>query len=177
MALALRDEIVPFSLPATDGTRVSPEDLVDPRVLGVIFWCNHCPYVKAWEGRVIALQREYSGKGVQFVLVSSNDPVAYPDDSFAQMGARVSEKAYPFPYVFDESQQVAHAYGATRTPEAFLFGPDRTLRYHGAIDDNFEDPDAVTHNYLRDAIEALLEDKDPPVASTAPVGCTIKWKA
>ncbi len=175
--MALGDRMVPFSLPATDGTQVSAEEITEPRVVGIVFWCNHCPYVRAWEDRLIALQREFSARGVQFVLISSNDPLAYPNDSFANMGARASDKAYPFPYLFDESQQVARAYGAMRTPEVFLFGPDRTLRYHGAIDDNFEDPNGVTHAYLSDAIEALLADREPPVASTSPVGCTIKWKA
>ncbi len=105
-----------------------------------------------------------------------NDPVAYPDDSFEAMTSRAREKAYPFPYLFDETQDVARRFGATRTPEVFLFDRERVLRYHGAPDDNFEDPVAVTHSYVRNAIEALLAGRDPATAATPPKGCSIKWK-
>jgi thiol-disulfide isomerase/thioredoxin len=176
MPLALRDRLVSFSLPATDGATVSSDQFADAPVLAVVFWCNHCPYVKAWEDRMIALQREYADRGVRFVMINSNDPAAYPDDSFAAMQARARDKAYPFPYLFDEAQDVARAFGATRTPEIFLFDRGRTLRYHGAPDDNFEDPNAVAHHYLRDAIEALLTGRDPATVATPPKGCSIKWK-
>ncbi|MDR7520392.1 MAG: thioredoxin family protein [Armatimonadota bacterium] len=176
MPLALRERLIPFSLPATDGTVVSTDEYADRPILAVIFWCNHCPYVKAWEDRVIALQREYAGRGVQFLLVNSNDPVKYPEDSLEAMQARAREKAYPFPYLFDESQEIARRFGATRTPEVFLFDRDRILRYHGAPDDNYEDPAAVTAPYLRDAIDALLAGREPAVTATPPRGCTIKWK-
>ena len=176
MPLALRERLVPFSLPATDGVTVSSEQFAGTPVLGVVFWCNHCPYVKAWEDRMIALQRAYTGRGVQLVMISSNDPAAYPDDSFEAMKTRVGEKAYPFPYLFDETQEVARRFGATRTPEVFLFDRARVLRYHGAPDDNFEDPAAVTHHYVRDAIDALLADREPGNTATPPKGCSIKWK-
>jgi peroxiredoxin len=176
MTLALRERLIPFSLPAADGTTVSTDQFTDRPVLGVVFWCNHCPYVKAWEDRMIALQHEYSGRGVQFVLINSNDPAKYPDDSFEAMKTHSREKAYPFPYLFDEAQEVAREYGATRTPEIFLFDRDRALRYHGAPDDNFENPNAVTARYLRDAVEALLAGRAPETTSTPPKGCTIKWK-
>ncbi|MBM3470855.1 MAG: thioredoxin family protein [Armatimonadetes bacterium] len=176
MPLAIGDRIVPFSLPATDGSTVSADQFADRAVLGVIFWCNHCPYVKAWEDRLIAIQREYAEKGVQMVMISSNDPVAYPDDSFDAMRSHAREKAYPFPYLFDESQQVARSYGATRTPEVFLFDRERVLRYHGAPDDNFERPEEVTSRYLRDALDALLAGGTPAEATTPPKGCTIKWR-
>jgi len=176
MPLAIGDRIVPFSLPATDGSTVSADGFADRAVLGVVFWCNHCPYVKAWEDRLIAIQREYAGQGVQMIMISSNDPVAYPDDSFEAMGALAREKAYPFPYLFDESQQIARSYGATRTPEVFLFDRERVLRYHGAPDDNFESPELVTSHYLRDALDALLAGRTPTEATTPPRGCTIKWR-
>jgi peroxiredoxin len=176
MTLAIRERLIPFSLPATDGTTVSAEQFADTPVLGVVFWCNHCPYVKAWEDRMIALQRDFAARGVQFVLINSNDPVKYPDDSFDAMKAWAREKGYPFPYLFDESQEVARKYGATRTPEIFLFDRTRTLRYHGAPDDNFEDPNAVSARYLKDAVDALLAGRDPATTSTPPKGCTIKWK-
>jgi peroxiredoxin len=176
MTLAIRERLVPFSLPATDGTTVSADRYADRPVLGVIFWCNHCPYVKAWEDRVIALQREYAPRGVQFILISSNDPAKYPADSFDAMKVVAREKAYPFPYVFDETQEVARNYGAERTPEVFLFDRGRALRYHGAPDDNYENPDAAAAHYLQDAIEALLAGRDPSTTDTPPKGCTIKWK-
>ena len=176
MPLALRERLVPFSLPATDGTTVSAEQFADRPVLAVAFWCNHCPYVKAWEDRMSALQREYTRRGVQFVMINSNDAVKHPDDSFDAMKTRAREKAYPFPYLSDESQEVARKFGATRTPEIFLFDASRTLRYHGAPDDNFENPDAVSVPYLKDAIEAILAGRDPVTTTTPPKGCTIKWK-
>ena len=176
MPLGLRERLLSFSLPATDGSTVSSEQLAAAPVLGVVFWCNHCPYVKAWEDRMIALQREYAGRGVRFVMISSNDPVAFPDDSFPAMQTRAREKAYPFPYLFDETQEVAKTFGATRTPEIFLFDRERVLRYHGAPDDNMEDAAAVIHRYLRDAIDALLSGRDPATSATPPKGCSIKWK-
>jgi peroxiredoxin len=176
MALALRERLQPFALRATDGTIVTPEQFAGAAVLGVIFWCNHCPYVKAWEDRIIALQRAYADRGVQFVLINSNDPIAYPDDSFEAMQRRAREKQYPFPYLVDETQEVARRYGATRTPEVFLFDRNRELRYHGAPDDNVEDPAAVRAHYLRDAIDALLAGRDPEPTETPPRGCTIKWR-
>ncbi|HEY8497996.1 MAG TPA: thioredoxin family protein [Limnochordales bacterium] len=175
-ALKIGDPIIDFELTATDGKRYKPASFADKPVLGVVFWCNHCPYVQAWEQRVIDIQRRYAGRGVQLVLISSNDPVQYPQDSFDEMARRAREKAYPFPYLYDETQQVARAYGATRTPEIFLFDRERRLRYHGRPDDNYEDPAAVTRHYLRDAIEAVLAGREPAVAETEPQGCTIKWK-
>jgi len=174
--LRLGDRAVPFTLPGVDGRSYSLDYFAGKKVAGVIFWCNHCPYVQAWEDRVLDLQRQYRPKGVEFVLVSSNDPLHYPDDSFDAMKRRAQEKNYPCPYLFDESQEVARAYGATRTPEVFLFDGELLLRYHGRPDDNYEDPARVRQNYLRDAIEALLAGQLPAVGETAPQGCTIKWR-
>ena len=166
-----------FSLRGVDGKTYSLAHFAGKKVAGVIFWCNHCPYVQAWEERVLELQRRYRPSGVELVLISSNDPQQYPDDSFEAMQRRARDKAYPMPYLFDETQEVARAYGATRTPEVFLFDADLVLRYHGRPDDNFEDPAAVRQHYLRDAIEALLAGRTPAVAETPPQGCTIKWRA
>jgi peroxiredoxin len=175
MALALESQLISFSLKSTDGKIAYPADYT-AKVLGVIFSCNHCPYARAWEGRLIQAQRDYASRGVQFLLINSNDPAKYPDDSFENMQVRAKKLRYPFPYLFDETQEVARRYGATRTPEIFLFDERRVLRYHGAPDDNYENPRAVRQPYLRDAIDALLASKQPPVADTPPVGCTIKWK-
>ncbi len=176
MSLRIGDKAIDFTLPCTDGHEHSLSDWQDRPVLVVIFSCNHCPYAQAWEQRIIDLQAQFKSQGVKFAVINANDPVKYPADSFDEMKKRAREKGYNFPYLWDESQEVARAYGATRTPEVFVFDADRRLRYHGAVDDNFEDPSAVQQHYLRDAIAALLAGEEPPVAETPPVGCTIKWK-
>ncbi len=176
MTLATNESIVSFSLPGVDGKTYSPESLAGASAVAVIFWCNHCPYVRAWEERVIALQRDYAARGVRFLLINSNDPAKYPEDSFEKMQERAREKGYPFPYLFDESQAVARGYGATRTPEVFLFDGDQELVYHGAPDDNYDEPAAVQHQYFRDALEAVLAGRAPTPAETAARGCTIKWR-
>lgn len=174
--LALESRLIPFALKGTDGRVHRADDAAKAKVLGVIFHCNHCPYAQAWESRLIQVQRDYAGRGVQLVLINANDPVKYPGDSFEQMQRRAQDKQYPFPYLVDETQDVAKQYGATRTPEVFLFDEKRILRYHGAPDDNYEDVNAVRHPYLRDALDALLAGTPPKVRETKPVGCTIKWK-
>lgn len=174
--LKFGDSAPTFSLKGVDGQIHSLDELKGKKGTAVIFSCNHCPYVKAYEDRMIQLAKEYQPKGISFVLINANDPVKYPEDSFENMQKRAREKGYPFPYLWDETQEVARAYGAERTPEAFLFDSELKLRYHGAIDDHWEDPAKVTKQYLRDAVEALLSGQEPEVEETAPVGCTIKWK-
>jgi peroxiredoxin len=142
----------------------------------VIFSCNHCPYVRAWEDRLVQIQADYEAKGAQLVAINANDESKYPDDSFSKMKERAIEKKFNFPYLRDESQEVASAYGAQRTPEVFLFDKSGTLRYHGVVDDNYDEPAAVKRKYLRDALDAVLSGKVPLTAETMPVGCSIKWK-
>ncbi|MFQ5796141.1 MAG: thioredoxin family protein [Candidatus Bipolaricaulia bacterium] len=165
-----------FNLPGVDGQNYSLQDFSGKQAVAVIFSCNHCPYVKAYEDRLIAVQREYADRDVALVAINANDDSQYPDDSFDNMVTRANQKGFPFPYLRDESQQVAQAYGAQRTPEIFLFDSDLRLRYHGRPDDNWEDPDRVEQPYFRDAIEALLNGEEVPVPKTEPIGCTIKWK-
>ena len=174
--LALESRLIPFALKGTDGRVHRAEEAAKAKVFGVIFHCNHCPYAQAWESRLIQVQRDYAGRGVQLVLINANDPVKYPGDSFEQMQRRAEDKQYPFPYLVDETQDIAKQYGATRTPEIFLFDEKRILRYHGAPDDNYEDVNAVRQPYLRDALDALLAGTPPKIRETKPVGCTIKWK-
>ncbi|MBM3451239.1 MAG: thioredoxin family protein [Armatimonadetes bacterium] len=164
-----------FELPGTDGKVHRLSDFASGPFV-VIFSCNHCPYAQAWEGRLIELQRAFVARGVRFVVVNANDAAEYPDDSFPRMRERAQEKGYNFPYLCDETQWVARAYGAQRTPEVFLFDLGGRLRYHGAVDDNYDDPGAVKQPYLSAAIEAVLAGEEPPVAETRAVGCTIKWK-
>jgi peroxiredoxin len=176
MALSIGADLIPFALPATDGNTHSTADYADNAALAVVFTCNHCPYVLAWEDRLIAAQKDYADKGVQFLMICSNDAEKYPTDSFDAMRTHADEKGFPFPYLHDESQAIAQAYGAERTPEIFLFDTAGKLQYHGAPDDNYEQPEAVQQTFLRDALDAVLAGETPATASTPPKGCTIKWK-
>lgn len=176
MGLNIGDKAITFDLPGVDGKTYALDDFSDKNAVVVIFTCNHCPYVLAWEDRLLDIQREYADKGVQLVGICANDPVKYPADSFENMQKHAQEKGFNFPYLHDESQQVATAYGAERTPEIFLFDGGGTLRYHGTIDDNYDNPNAVQQTYFRDALDAVLAGQDPATPNTAPVGCTIKWK-
>ncbi|MCX7797681.1 MAG: thioredoxin family protein [Melioribacter sp.] len=164
-----------FNLPGVDGKTYSLNSFNDKEALIVIFSCNHCPYVRAYEDRIIQIQNDYKDR-LQIVAINSNDTTDYPEDSFEEMIKRAKEKNFPFPYLRDETQQVAKAYGATHTPEIFLFDKERKLVFHGKIDDNWQDPSKVKTPYLRNAIEELLAGKQISVPETFTIGCTIKWK-
>jgi hypothetical protein len=170
MTLALGTEIVPFSLPGVDGAEHGPRP---GRRTIVAMWCNHCPYVQAWESRFDALVR--ANPGVDAIAINANDPVSHPGDGFEAMRERASARGFGFAYVQDESQETARAYGGERTPEIFLFDEDGHLRYHGAIDDSWEEH-AVSQRYLEDALAALDAGRDPEPAETMPVGCTVKYR-
>jgi peroxiredoxin len=176
MTLTLGSEAPSFDLPGVDGGKHSLADYADAPALAVIWSCNHCPYVQAWEGRMMAIQRDYADRGVRLVAVNSNDVDRYPEDSFEEMTARAERLGFNFDYLFDEDQTVARAYEPERTPEVFLFDRDRRLVYHGAIDDS-RDEDLVQRHHLREALDAVLEGRQPAVAETPPVGCTMKWKS
>ena len=165
-----------FSLPATNGQTYSLSSFKDAKLLVISFTCNHCPYALGVEDRFIRLAKTYSSRGVSFVAISANDAVKYPDDSFANMKARAELKQYPFPYLYDEPQTTAKAYGAVCTPHIFVFDADRKLIYEGRIDDNWKDESAVKHHDLRDALEAALNNRSVPSPQTNPMGCSIKWK-
>jgi len=164
-----------FRLPTTAGTTVDLAELSDAEIVVVAFWCNHCPYVQAWEGRMNMIAQDYSDHGVSVVAINANDPATYPADDFPAMVDRSRERDYAFAYAQDLHQDVARAYDAERTPEVFVLDRERRVRYHGAIDDAVEAGDARAA-YLRDAIDALLAGRAPEVTDTPPVGCTIKWR-
>lgn len=175
MTIELGSEAPNFELPGVDGYNHALGEYGDAKVLVLVQYCNHCPYVLAWEERLMAIARDYSYEAVRIVAINSNDVANYPEDSFERMKERAEKLGFPFDYLFDEDQSLAKALGAERTPEVFLFDQQRRLRYHGAIDDSRDD-NMVSRNYLRDSLNAVLDGGDPPVAETEPVGCTVKWK-
>ncbi|OFX18160.1 alkyl hydroperoxide reductase [archaeon RBG_16_50_20] len=174
--LKIGDKAISFKLPGVDDKVHSLDEYAGKNGLAVIFSCNHCPYVRAWEDRMVQIQADYAGKGIQLVAINANDDTKYPDDSFPKMKERSREKKFNYPYLRDETQEVARAYGAERTPEVFLFDKGLTLHYHGAIDDNYDNPSAVKEHYLRGALDAMLSGKPLSTSETKPVGCTVKWK-
>ena len=158
-----------------DGKKYAQTDFTN-QILIIVFSCNHCPYVQAYEDRMMQLQRDYRQKDVQLVAINSNDERNYPDDSFEKMVERAEKQAFNFPYLRDQEQKVAESFGATHTPQFFLFNGKRTLRYSGNRDDNWKEPDLVKERYLRDAIDALLLGNEIKIQETFSIGCTIKWK-
>jgi peroxiredoxin len=159
-----------------DGREVSIAEVAGKEGTLVIFSCNHCPFVKAWEGRIASIGNAAKGKGIGVIVINSNDPSAYPEDGFAEMQKRAQQLGLTFPYVVDATSDVARAYGATKTPEAFLFDKDGKLVYHGAVDDSKE-ADKVTQHYLQDAIDGLVGGKEIATKDTKFVGCSIKFRA
>jgi thiol-disulfide isomerase/thioredoxin len=165
----------PFALPGTDDKTHSLADFAEDVVV-VAVSCNHCPYVIAYEPRLVALAKRYQEKGAAFVAVNANDATRYPDDGMEPMKARARERGFPFPDLRDDSQAIVRALGARFTPELYVFDRERKLRYHGRIDDNHRDESKVTSKDLENALDALLAGKDPPVVETVAFGCSVKWK-
>lgn len=165
-----------FKLPGTDGNLYSLNTFKDKKGIVVMFTCNHCPYVKAYEDRIKSIQADYKEKGVQVITINSNDSDQYEDDSFEMMKVRSNEKDFNFPYLRDEDQSAARAYGATHTPQTFVFNQNRKLVYEGKIDDNWQDENKVSVKYLRNAIDEMLSSREVSVPETFSIGCTIKWK-
>ena len=165
-----------FSLQGVDGKSHSLQDYAQSSVLVVMFICNHCPYVKAIENRLIKLSKAFTVKDVVFVGINSNDQVRYPADSFKNMKIRAEEKQYPFEYLADESQSVAKAFGAVCTPDIFVFNKDRKLCYRGRLDDSPRNHAAVKSEDLKKAILAILTEKPVAEPQHASMGCSMKWK-
>ena len=163
-----------FNLKATDNNFYKLSSFSDKKILIVMFTCNHCPFVKAYEDRLISIQEDYSNRSVSLVAINSIETINYPEDTFEKMQIRVNEKSYNFPYLRDEDQNVASSYGASFTPEIFVFDISRKLRYHGRIDDN-KDQTVVTSNDLRNALDEILTDKEVTNPETHAIGCSIKW--
>jgi len=165
-----------FSLPGVDGKTYSLGSFADAELLVVVFTCNHCPYAKASEDRLIEIHRHYRDRGVELVAINPNDDEKYPDDSFDKMKERAASKGFSFPYLRDESQEVARAYDAACTPDIFVFDRDRKLVYNGRIDDNWQEPEKVTRRDLRAVLDAALEGRTVDFEHVPSMGCSIKWK-
>jgi peroxiredoxin len=175
--LKINDKMPVFkNLPGVDGKKYSSEDYADKKILVVIFSCNHCPYVKAYEERMISFQKSYGDRGVQLVAINSNETKNYPEDNFDEMVKNAKKKNFNFIYLRDEDQTVADAFGATHTPEFFVFDDKRSLCYHGKMDDNWQNPTAVKDKYLHEAVDAILNSKEVKTPETFSIGCTIKWR-
>jgi len=167
-----------FDLLGTDGRRYRLENIQGAKATVVVFSCNHCPYVIMNEERLIAIARKYAPLGVGMAFINANDAANYPEDSYASMKERARDKNYPFPYLHDETQQTAKVYGATHTPQIFVFDRTLHLAYAGGVDDdnNHSARKTAEHHYLTDALDDLIADRPVRLAETRALGCTIKWK-
>jgi peroxiredoxin len=177
VTLQLGERAPNFELPDVEGGRHALGG-DEPAPATLVYWtCNHCPYALAWHERMLDLARDYAGRGVRTFAINSNDAGRYPADSLAAMAERVREEGgWPHPYLHDESQQVARAWGAEKTPHLFVLDADLRLRYRGAPDADCEDPSQGAA-WARSALDAVLAGEDPDPAETPAVGCGVKWRA
>jgi peroxiredoxin len=167
----------PFRLPATDGRTYGLSDVAGTNGTVVAFICNHCPYVKAVGGRMVADAKTLAAEGIGFVAISANDASGYPEDSFANMKLFAAKHGFPFPYLYDESQAVARAYDAACTPEFYGVSPAGTIEYHGRLDEGRKEaPSAGAKRELLDAMRLIAKTGKGPSGQVAAVGCSIKWK-
>jgi peroxiredoxin len=172
-------EAIDFNLKNIDGKMYALKNDKKAKGFIVLFTCNHCPYAVAYEDRIIALNNQYKKLGYPVVAINPNDSVAYPDDSYSNMIKRAKEKGFDFPYLLDESQAIAKAYGALKTPHVYLLqkvNKKLVVQYIGAIDDNYENASEVKEKYLENALNSLLKNEEVKVKSTKAIGCGIKWK-
>ena len=180
MALNIGDKALDYTLKnANDeigGLSLNLQQSTGEKGLVIVFECNHCPYVVASIERMNNMSDYCNSKQIGFVGINSNDASVYANDSFEHMVKR-AKNGMPYPYLYDETQEVAHSYGAKRTPEFFLFNSENTLVYRGRMDDSPRDPTQATTSELKDAIDAMLDERTPPVSETESIGCSVKWKA
>ena len=174
--LQIGDPAPDFKLPGVDDREYTLASFKESKLLVVVFSCNHCPFVIGCEDRLNLFFADYSPRGVGMVAINSNETVGHPSDSFENMVRRAKDKGFGFAYVRDESQQVAVEYGALRTPHFYVFDHDRKLRYTGRMDDNPRNPGLEKTHELRDAVDALLDGRQPAVPVTNPIGCNVKWQ-
>jgi peroxiredoxin len=169
------DKAMDFSLKNVNGEMVSMDDYDEAKGFMIIFTCNSCPYSVAYEDRIIALHEKYAGKGVPVIAINPNDDEKSPKDSFDKMIVRAKEKEFPFPYVYDETQEITKAYGATNTPHVYVLDANRIVKYIGAIDNNTKSAKDADKKYVEQAVDAVLNGTEIPEKKTKAIGCTIKW--
>ncbi len=173
------DEATDFKLKNIDGKMVSLSDYKSAKGFIVIFTCNHCPYAKKYEDRIIALDKMYKNQGYPVIAINPNDPQVQPQDGFNEMIQRAKEKGFTFPYLLDDGQKIYPQYGATKTPHVFVLKKENgknIVKYIGAIDNNYEDANDVSEYYVQDAVNSLLKNEEVKTAKTVAIGCTIKVK-
>lgn len=170
------DTAADFKLKNVDGKFVSLSDFKAAKGFIVIFDCNTCPYSKAYNERIIALNNKYASNGFPVVAINSNDASQSSGDSYDEMVKIAKKKEYNFPYLIDETQSVAKSFGATNTPHVFVLTKELKVTYIGAIDDNARKPESVTKKYVEDMVDALLAGRAVSVTKTKAIGCGIKWK-
>lgn len=165
-----------FQLKDVEGRKFDTQEIPDENGIVLMFICNHCPYVQAIEDRLIDLGREYKDKKVSFFAICSNDPTDHPEDAPQELLRRSREKSYPFPYLVDENQDVAKAFGAVCTPDLFVYDEKKHLFYRGRLDDSWKAPEKVKKRDLSVALDLMLDRQPPPQDQIPSMGCSIKWK-
>ncbi|WP_343611317.1 thioredoxin family protein [Chryseobacterium oranimense] len=174
------DEAADFKLKNIDGKMVSLSDFKTAKGFIVVFTCNHCPYAKKYEDRIVELDKTFKDQGYPVIAINPNDPAVQPEDGYSQMIERAKEKGFTFPYLVDEGQKVYPLYGATKTPHVFVLQKENgknIVKYIGAIDNNYENPKDVSEYYVKDAVNALIKGDAISMTKTVAIGCTIKTKA
>ena len=174
--LEIGEQAPDFTLPATDGNTYSLSDFEDADALVIFFTCNHCPYVLGSDEVTRRTAESYADRGVKFVAINANSAQTHPDDDFAHMVTRMAEQQFPWPYLYDQSQEVALAYGALRTPHFYVFDRERTLVYTGRGVDNPRETDKMTVNDLDNALAEVTAGKPISTPLTNPIGCNVKWE-
>lgn len=173
------DEAADFKLKNIDGKMVSLSDFKSAKGFIVIFTCNHCPYAKKYEDRIIELDKKYKTQGYPVIAINPNDPNVQPEDGYQQMIERAKQKGFTFPYLVDEGQKIYPQYGATKTPHVFVLKKENgknIVKYIGAIDNNYDNPNDVSEYYAQDALNALIKEEPVEMTKTVAIGCTIKVK-
>ena len=173
------DEAADFKLKNIDGKMVSLSDFKAAKGFIVVFTCNHCPYAKKYEDRIVELDKKYKNQGYPVIAINPNDPNVQPEDGYKQMIDRAKQKGFSFPYLVDEGQKIYPQYGATKTPHVFVLQKENgknIVKYIGAIDNNYDNPNDVTEYYAQDAVNALIKGEPVKMTKTVAIGCTIKVK-
>ncbi|MDR6463805.1 thioredoxin family protein [Chryseobacterium sediminis] len=173
------NEAADFKLKNIDGKMVSLSDFKSAKGFIVVFTCNHCPYAKKYEDRIIELDKKYKAQGYPVIAINPNDPNVQPEDGYQQMIERAKQKGFTFPYLVDEGQKIYPQYGATKTPHVFVLKKENgknIVKYIGAIDNNYDNPNDVSEYYVQDAVNALIKDEPVKMTKTVAIGCTIKVK-